>query len=75
MKPSNTLLLLAAPLDERGLGSVRDALGAIAGVARVEPGRKVRRLLLVGYDPRLVNAQALLAVLRLRGFPAQLMGG
>ena len=71
---SNVLMHLSAPLDERGLSEVRDALGGIAGVGRVEPGRKLRRVLLVDYDPRRVSAQALLAALRHRGFPAQLVG-
>jgi hypothetical protein len=74
MTTTNVLMHLAAPLDERDLHAVRDALGGLAGVGRVEPGRKLRRVLLVDYDPRVVTAQALLAALRHRGFPAQLVG-
>jgi hypothetical protein len=74
MNTANVLMHLAAPLDDRDLGDVRDALRGIAGVGRVEPGRKLRRVLLVDYDPRVVSAQALLAAMRHRGFPAQLVG-
>ena len=74
MNTANVLMQLASPLDDRELLDVRRALGGIAGVARVEPGRKLRRVLLVDYDPRRVSAQALLAAMRRCGFPAQLVG-
>ena len=74
MTTTNVLMHLSAPLDERDLRVVRDALGRIAGVGRVEPGRKLRRVLLVDYDPRVVSAQALVVAMRRRGFPAQLVG-
>ena len=74
MTIANVLMHLSAPLDERDLRDVRDTLGGIAGVGRVEPGRKLRRVLLVDYDPRVVSAPALVAAVRHRGFPAQLVG-
>jgi hypothetical protein len=74
MNTANVLMHLPAPLDDRELSHVRDTLGGIAGVERVEPGRKLRRVLLVDYDPRVVSAQALLAAMHHGGFPAQLVG-
>jgi len=74
MTTANVLMHLCAPLDERALCDARDALSGIAGVGRVEPGRKLRCVLLVDYDPGVVSAQSLLAVMRHRGFPAQLVG-
>lgn len=74
MPSSNAVVLLAAPLDDRALAAARDALGQISGVARVEAGRKLRCLLLVGYDPRVISTRALLAALAHLGLPARLVG-
>lgn len=74
MSYANVLMHFAARLDERQVDDARTALAAVAGVARVEPGRKLPQLLLVDYDPRVVSAQALLDAVRHRGLAPQLIG-
>jgi hypothetical protein len=74
MSYANVLMHFAARLDDRQVEDARAALAAVAGVARVEPGRKLRQLLLVDYDPRVVSAQALIAAVRHRGLTPRLVG-
>jgi copper chaperone CopZ len=64
----------AARLDDRQVDDLRAALAAVAGVARVEAGRKLRQLLLVDYDPRVVSARALIDAVRDCGFAPRLVG-
>ena len=45
MSYANVLMHFAARLDDRQVEDARAALAAVAGVARVEPGRKLRQLL------------------------------
>jgi hypothetical protein len=74
MTSASVLLHLPGRPGERELDELSDALAGLAGVARVEPGRKLRQLLLIAYDPRIVSAEALLATARHRGLAAQLVG-
>jgi len=74
MKHANVLMHFAARLDDQQVDDARAALAAVAGVARVEPSRKLPQLLLVDYDPRVVSAQALLDAVRHRGLAPQLIG-
>ena len=74
MSYANVLMHFAARLDDRQVEDARNALAAVAGVARVAPGRKLRQLLLVDYDPRVVSAQALIDAVRHRGFAPRLVG-
>ncbi|MFO1364202.1 MAG: hypothetical protein U1F45_17390 [Burkholderiales bacterium] len=74
MNFANVLMHFGTRLDDRQVDEVRAALSRLAGVARVAPGRKLRQVLLVDYDPRVVSAQALVAVARHRGYAAQLVG-
>ncbi|HTO48437.1 MAG TPA: hypothetical protein VML91_12435 [Burkholderiales bacterium] len=46
----------------------------VAGVARVRPGAKLPKLLLVDYDPAVVAAQSLVAHARRRSTATQLIG-
>ena len=71
---ANVLMHFAAHLDDRQVEDARAALAAVAGVARVEPGRKLPQLLLVDYDPRVVSAQALIDAVRHRGLAPRLVG-
>jgi copper chaperone CopZ len=71
---ANVLMHFAARLDDRQVDDLRAALAAVAGVARVEAGRKLRQLLLVDYDPRVVSAHALIDAVRDRGFAPRLVG-
>ena len=71
---AKVLLHLAGPTignDVRGL--VRE-LAALAGVARVAPGSRVPRLLLVDYDPAVISVRSLLACAR-RGWTAARLAG
>lgn len=74
MNNANVLMHFAARLDDRQVDDLRAALAAVAGVARVEAGRKLRQLLLVDYDPRVVSARALVDAVRDRGFAPRLVG-
>lgn len=74
MSNANVLMHFGSLLDDRQVDEVRTALSRLAGVARVEPGRKLRKILLVDYDPRVVDAQALVAAMRNRGYAPQLVG-
>jgi hypothetical protein len=74
MSYANVLMHFATRLDERQVDDARAVLAVVAGVARVEPGRKLPQLLLVDYDPRIVSAQALLDAVRHRGLAPQLIG-
>ena len=74
MSYANVLMHFAARLNARQVDDARAALASIAGVARVEPGRKLQQLLLVDYDPRVVSAQALIDAVRLRGLAPRLVG-
>jgi copper chaperone CopZ len=74
MNFANVLMHFGARLDDQQVDEVRAALSKLAGVARVAPGRKLRQVLLVDYDPRVVSAQALVAAIRHHGFAPQLVG-
>ncbi|HSD40665.1 MAG TPA: hypothetical protein VLD36_02255 [Burkholderiales bacterium] len=74
MHNANVLMHFAARLDDRQVDDLRAALAAVAGVARVEAGRKLRQLLLIDYDPRVVSARALVEAVRHRGFTPRLVG-
>jgi hypothetical protein len=74
MSNASVLIHFPARPDDRQVAAARDTLTALAGVARVEPGRKMRQLLLVDYDPRVVSAQAFLGAMRYHGLAARLVG-
>ena len=46
MNNANVLMHFGSLLDDRQVDEVRAALSRLAGVARVEPGRKLRKILL-----------------------------
>jgi len=71
---ANVLMHFAARLDDRQVDVARAALAGVAGVSRVAPGRKLRQVLLVDYDPRVVNAQALIDAVRRCGLVPRLVG-
>lgn len=74
MSNTNVLMHFATRLDDRQVDDLCTALGEVAGVARVAAGRKLRQLLLVDYDPRVVSAGALIDAARKRGFSPRLVG-
>jgi hypothetical protein len=49
-------------------------LAALAGVARVAPGTRVSRLLLIDYDPTVIGERTLLARARRGWTAARLVG-
>ena len=71
---ANVLMYLAGPIVGAEIREIVRDLARVAGVARVRPGAKLPRVLLVDYDPTLVAAQALLALVRRRWSAAQLVG-
>jgi len=73
-RTANVLLHLAGPIVGAEIGEVARDLAAIAGVARVRPGAKLPKLLLVDYDPAVVGAQSLVAHARRRWSAVQLVG-
>jgi copper chaperone CopZ len=74
MNTANVLMHFATRLEDRQVDDVCAALAAVAGVARVEAGRKLRQLLLVDYDPRVVSTRALIDAVRNRGYTPRLVG-
>jgi hypothetical protein len=71
---ANVLMHLAGPIVGAEIRDVVRELAAIAGVARVRPGAKLPKLVLVDYDPAVVGAQSLVAHARRRWSGAQLVG-
>jgi hypothetical protein len=53
---------------------VRTALADLAGVVHAQPSERLERMMLVGYDPAVTSAQAILATVRRRGLGAHLVG-
>ena len=64
MNLASLLIRLPARSGSDSVATACGALGALAGVARVERSVKLADRLFVHYDPRLVSAQALRDALR-----------
>lgn len=60
--------------DHARLHEVRSTLADLAGVVSARPSERLERMLVVGYDPRVTSAQAILASVRRRGLAAHLVG-
>ena len=58
---ANVLMHLAGPIVGAEIRDIVRDLACVAGVARVRPGAKLPKLLLVDYDPAVVAAQSLFA--------------
>jgi hypothetical protein len=71
---ANVLLHLAKPAVGDEVRDVLRDLAAVAGVARIAPGAKVPRLLMIDYDPGVVTAATLVGHARRRWAGAQLVG-
>jgi hypothetical protein len=65
---------LAGPIVGAEIREIVRELAQMPGVARVRPGAKLPKLLLVDYNPAAVAAQSLLAAARRRWTAAQLVG-
>ena len=66
---SKVLLHLASPTIGSDVRRLVRELTALAGVARVVPGARVPRLLLIDYDPTVIGVRTLLSCAR-RGWTA-----
>jgi hypothetical protein len=71
---AKVLMHLAGPIVGAEIREIVRDLARVAGVARVRPGAKLPKLLLVDYDPTVVAAQSLVALARRRWTAAQLVG-
>jgi hypothetical protein len=71
---ANVLMHLAGPIVGAEIREIVRELAQMPGVARVRPGAKLPKLLLVDYNPAAVAAQSLLAAARRRWTAAQLVG-
>ena len=74
IRSANVLVHLAGPVVGSEVRDVVQELAGVAGVARVRPGAKLPKLLLVDYNPAMVAAQALVAAARRRWPATQLVG-
>ena len=61
---AKVVLHLAGPTIGNDVRRLMCELAALAGVARVVPGSKVSRLLLIDYDPTVIGVRTLLAYAR-----------
>lgn len=71
---ANVIVHVKQALDRTKIRELHLTLANLVGVVRAQPSRRLERMLLVDYDPRLIDAQAILATVRRRGHEAQLVG-
>lgn len=71
---SKVVLHLASPTIGSDVRRLVRELAAVAGVARVVPGTRVPRLLLIDYDPTVIGVPTLLARARRGWTAARLVG-
>lgn len=70
----NVIVDLERGLDPARLHEVRSTLADLNGVIRAQPSERLQRMMMVGYDPRVISAQEILASVRGRGLQAHLVG-
>lgn len=70
----NVIVDLERGIDPARVHEVRSTLADLAGVVRAQPSERLPRMVLVGYDPDVISAQAILASVRSRGLQAHLVG-
>ncbi|RPH63953.1 MAG: hypothetical protein EHM83_00205 [Burkholderiales bacterium] len=70
----NVIVDLERGLDAARLHEVRSTLVDLNGVIRAQPSERLQRMMMVGYDPRVISAQEILASVRGRGLKAHLVG-
>jgi hypothetical protein len=71
---ANVLVHLAGAVVGSEVGDVIRDLSTVVGVARVRPGAKLPKLLLIDYDPAVIGAQSLIARVQRRFAAARLVG-
>jgi len=71
---ASVLLHLASPVVGSEVRDVLRELSTLAGVARIAPGAKVARLLMIDYDAEVIAATTLVGHARRRWAAAQLVG-
>ncbi|BAU50184.1 hypothetical protein SVA_3648 [Sulfurifustis variabilis] len=71
---ANVIVHLVEARDRAQIRELGLALANLVGVVRAQPSRRLERMMLVDYDPRIIDAQAILARVRRRGLEARLIG-
>jgi sensor domain CHASE-containing protein len=68
------LMHVPAPATDADIDALASHIHRLRGVSRVERGAKVRRVMLIDYDPVVVSANAFVSTADARGLPARLVG-
>jgi hypothetical protein len=71
---ANVIVHVKQARDRTQIHEAHAAIANLVGVVRAQPSRRLERMMLVDYDPRLIDAQAILASVRRHGLEAQLVG-
>ena len=72
--PANVVVDLKRVINSKHGGELESELGDIRGVSRVQVSPRTSRLVLVDYDPAIINAQKILGTVVRCGFDARLIG-
>jgi len=71
---ANVVVDLKQVLSRKRGDELESEIGEIHGVSRVQVSARTRRLVLVDYDPEMVNSQNILGAVVRRGYDARLIG-
>lgn len=71
---ANVIVHVKQAIDRTQIREIHFTLANLVGVVRARPSRRLERMMLVDYDPRLIDAQTILSNVRRRGVEAQLVG-
>lgn len=71
---ANVIVHVKQALDRAQVRELNATISNLAGVVRAQPSTRLDRMMLVDYDPRVIDAQAILANVRRRGLDARLVG-
>ena len=71
---ANIVVDVKQVLSRRSSAELVRELGGVQGVSRAWQSPRARRLMLVDYDPQVVNSQRILGTVVRRGFDARLIG-
>lgn len=71
---ANVIVHVKQAIARTQIREIQHALADLVGVVRARPSRRLERMMLVDYDPRLISAQTILSNVRRRGIQARLVG-
>ncbi len=71
---ANVVVDLQQVLSRKRGDELESEIGDIHGVSRVKVSARTRRLMLVDYDPQMVDSQNILGAVVRRGYDARLIG-